>query len=143
VSGSIHRLFLVVSGVVVAGAVAYGFVIVGSPEQRRLERLDERRLEDLQAIHAEIQDLVRDPDDASTMRRALPATLEELAGQARWRKLTLADPETGAPYGYRVISGSVFEVSATFDLPRDAQHGVFWNHPAGRHAWRIDALDPP
>ena len=30
-----------------------------------------------------------------------------------------------------------------FSLPRDSNVDVFWNHPAGRHCFTINVLDPP
>ena len=51
--------------------------------------------------------------------------------------------ETGEPYEYRVLGPSKYELCATFSMARDADHGVFWNHPAGRHCWTIDVGDPP
>ena len=128
---------------VVASAVVWGFWVAGSPDTRRTQRLDERRLRDLRRIHAEIQRLVRDPDDSTVLRRALPPTLEAAAKSARRRKLVLHDPETGERYGYAVRSETVYELSATFALRRDVDYAVFWNHPPGRHVFRIDALDPP
>lgn len=139
----VHSGFAVVATIAVVATVAWGFVLTGSPKTRRLQRLDEQRLGDLRRIQAEIQLLVRDPDDADVLRRPLPKSLEEAAELARQRRLNLHDPETGEPYGYALRGDTVYELSATFALPRDLDYDVFWNHPAGKHTFRIDALDPP
>ena len=104
--------------------------------------MDERRIEDLRGICREIQLIVFE-DDPARLKRPLPVTLEEAAELARHRKLSLHDPDTGEPYGYEVVSDTTYRLAATFALPRDLDYEVFWNHPAGRHAFTIDALDPP
>jgi len=142
-SAGVHRAFALLATAVVVLAIVWGFVVAGSPDTRRQERLDERRLDALQDIQAEIQDLTRDPSRGGVRISKLPETLEELQKRARRRKITITDPETGAPYEYRVLDSTRYELCATFTLPRDAQWGVFWNHLAGRHCFTIDVMDPP
>jgi len=138
-----HRAFALLSTLAVVAAVIWGFAIVGSPDTRRQERMDDRRLDALRDIQREIQDLLVDPEEPAVLRRALPASLDELAAAARDRKIEKTDPETGIPYDYRVLSESTYELCAVFLFARDETRAVFWNHPAGRHCYRIDALDPP
>ncbi|MDJ0974542.1 MAG: hypothetical protein QNJ98_08800 [Planctomycetota bacterium] len=138
-----HRTFGIVATLVVLGAIAWGFWIVGSPESRRVERLDERRIDDLQAIVWEIQRQVIDPSNAKRMERELPATLEALAAKARYRELTLVDPETGTPYEYEIVDAHTYRLCATFARARDRKREIFWNHPAGRHCFTIDVYDAP
>jgi len=140
---AVHRSFALLATVVVVASVAWGFMIVGSPDLRRAQRLDERRLDALQAIQQEIQELVRDPDDRTRLRRPLPQTLVELVTRARHRKLEPVDPVTGELFTYRVLSETTYELCATFTHARDADWDVFWNHPPGRQCFTIDALDPP
>lgn len=137
-----HRTWGIVATIVVSLAVGYGFWVVGSPDSRRTERLDARRLEHLKTIAYELRDLVYDPGD-KVMKRALFEDLASLKAAARRRKLTLEDPETGAAYGYRVLDAHRFELSAVFDGPRDEDWDVFWNHPGGAHAWTLDVRDLP
>ena len=91
----IHATFSVVSSVVVAAAVVWGAVLVGSPGTARVLRFDQQRLEDLQTIFREVQSLCHDPDMKDELKRALPATLDELAAIARNERINLTDPETG------------------------------------------------
>ena len=139
----IHAAFGAVASLVVAATVAWGFVLVGSPTTRRLERFDERRLQDLQIIVREIQSIVEDPNKKGTLKEQLPKTLEEAAQMARYEKLNPHDPETGATYVYRVKNETTYELCATFSQKRDSDVRVFWNHAAGTHCFTINVLDPP
>ncbi|MEX0678399.1 MAG: hypothetical protein WD063_15070 [Pirellulales bacterium] len=139
----IHAAFAVVASIVVAFAVAWGFVLVGSPATRRLERFDEQRLADLRTIAREIQGMVEDPNEKGTLKGALPKTLAEAAAKARNERVHLRDPETGEPYAYTVTNETTIELCATFARPRDSDWDVFWNHSAGRHCFTINVLDPP
>jgi hypothetical protein len=139
----IHAAFGIVASLVVALAVAWGFVLVGSPATRRLERFDEQRLEDLQTIAREIQLMVKDPDNKQKLKEPLPKTLAEAAARARNERVNPRDPESGEPYVYRVKNETTYELCATFARNRDRDSLVFWNHPAGGHCFTIDVLDPP
>ena len=139
-SARLHIGFGTAATALVTAVIAWGFVVTGSPDTRRQERLDERRVEDLQTIHREIQLLVRDPARPGELVRPLPATLEEAAHRAVDRRVTLLDPETELPYGYRVVDATTYELTATFAAERDADRDVFWNHPASEHTFTIDAL---
>ena len=138
-----HRIIGLVAVFVTMGVLTWGFLIVGSPDRRRLERLDERRVEDLQQITREIQRLVHDGRVRGVLKRALPKDLEEVKREAKYWKISLVDPETGEAYRYAVKTDTTYELCATFSLPRDKSREVFWNHPAGRHCFLIDALDAP
>ncbi len=138
-----HVLFAVLATVAVVTAIGWGFFLVGSPGTRRLERFDEQRLHDLQAIAREIHSLTVEPEEPPRLKRPLPPSLAELADQARGERVTLKDPETGAAYRYRVTGESTFELCATFTSARESDASVFWNHPAGEHCFTIDVLDPP
>lgn len=140
---SIHRVFTVAMTAIVLVAIVWGVLLVGSPWSARMQRFDQQRLEDLQTIFREIQLLCRDPDIKTELKRPLPATLAELAVLARTERIKLNDPETGEAYGYRILGQTSYELSATFATELDSDANVFWNHPAGRHQYVIQALDPP
>ncbi len=128
--------------VVVLGTVVWGFSIVGSPDLRRLERLDERRIGDLRDIHWAIQRQVRGLHDERVLKRPLPRTLAEVAANARNVKLVIVDPESGAPYEY-FPRETTYALCATFSTVRDHPRDAFWNHGARRRCFHFDALDPP
>jgi hypothetical protein len=138
-----HRLLGLAAALVTVGVLAWGFVLVGSPDTRRLVRLDERRVEDLQRISQEIQRMVHDVRKPDVLERPLPRDLAEVKRQARYWDISLVDPETGEPYRYTVTSDKTYELCATFALSREKRTEVFWNHPAGPHCFVIDALDAP
>ncbi|MGD9724291.1 MAG: hypothetical protein AB7O59_24060 [Pirellulales bacterium] len=138
-----HAVFGVLASALVIFAIAWGFMLVGSPGQRRAERLDEQRLQDLQTIAREISDLAVEGTEPRMLKAPLPKTLEEAAERARNQLLHLQDPETGAPYGYSVKDESTFELRADFTRARHADYSVFWNHPPGQHSFTINVLDPP
>ena len=139
----LHTVSAVVASVVVILAVGWGFYLVGSPSARRLERLDDRRLQDLQTIAREIQLMVVNPNKRGTLKEPVPKTLAEAAQRARNERVNPRDPETGEPYGYTRKDETTYELCATFAKPRDWDSRVFWNHPAGAHCFTINVLDPP
>src|SRR5260221_14736577 len=116
----IHVVFAVVASLVVAFAVAWGFVLVGSPATRRLERFDERRLQDLQTIAREIQSMVEDRNKKGTLKEPLPKTLEEAAQRARDERLNPRDPDTGESYVYGIRNETTYDPCPTFRLKRDS-----------------------
>jgi hypothetical protein len=136
-------MFALVATVAVAAAVAWGFILVGSPAARRLERLDQQRIADLRTIAREIRDMVVDPNEKGKLQEALPKTLDEAAARARDQRVNPRDPETGEAYGYTVKNESTFELCAEFALPHESDVEVFWNHPAGMHCFTVNVLDPP
>ncbi|MDP6446075.1 MAG: hypothetical protein QF805_19965 [Pirellulaceae bacterium] len=138
-----HLIFTVVSSLVVVGAIVCGVFVVGSPAAARKQRFDQQRLSNLQTIFREVQSLCHDPDIKDELKRTLPATLDELKSQARTERISLTDPETGERYSYSVKNATTYELCATFTLKRDSDTDVYWNHPAGKHCFTVNALDPP
>ena len=137
-----HQVFAGVAAVLVGVAVVWGFALVGSPATSHLRKLDERRIYDMKTIQREILNIVFEgvpwSQRAEGEGRPLPRTLQEIAQQARDRRVSLRDPATDAPYEYRVVDEKHFELCATFELPRDRSEDVGWNHPAGRHCFFFD-----
>jgi hypothetical protein len=138
-----HAAFGVIASIVVTFATVWGFVVAGSPATRRIERLDEQRLQDLQNIASEIQSMVVNPDKKGEIKEPLPKTLDEAAQRARAVRLNPRDPQTGEPYRYTIKNETTYELCATFSTGRDSDYRVFWNHPAGAHCFTINVLDPP
>lgn len=119
------------------GAIVSGLIIVGSPSQARLRRLDERRVRDLVSI-------TRAVNGYWTRNARLPASLGELR-QNPGTDVESRDPLTSQPYGYDVVGGKTYELCADFQMEsreeRDPYSGRFWSHPAGRHCFRLDGED--
>lgn len=139
----LHLMFSVVSSIVVIATIVWGVALVGSPLTIRMQRFDQQRLDDLQTIYREIQLLCHDPDIKDKLKRPLPETIDELAEAARNQRINVSDPETGQRYVYTIEGETTYELCATFALERDWDAAVFWNHPAGKHCFTVDALDPP
>jgi hypothetical protein len=138
-----HAAFGAAASVVVAFAIVWGFVLAGSPASRRLERLDEQRLQDLQTIASEIASMVINPDERTQLKEPLPSTLDEAVQRARGARLNPRDPDTGKPYRYTIVDETTYKLCASFTGRRESDYRVFWNHPAGEHCFTINVVDPP
>jgi hypothetical protein len=142
-----HRAFAGAASGVVLFTIVWGFAIAGSPGTARLHRFDERRVDDLQTIHTEIENVClgggryRSPGERQLLR-PLPATLEEVANSAKRRRPNIRDPETGEAYGYEVLTETSYRLCARFRFARDEEHDPVWNHQSGRHCFEFDVLRP-
>ncbi|MBM3162534.1 MAG: hypothetical protein FJY09_11155 [Chlorobi bacterium] len=123
--------FAAIVSFVVAFSVIYGLFLAGSPVQERKRKLDARRTEDLQQIAAAI-------DLFHSRTGELPASLGELikTGDA---SCCITDPETGNVYSYEITGENRFRLCAEFSAPSVAEAGTFWEHPAGRKCFMLDA----
>ncbi len=103
------------TGIFVVALLVAGLFIAGTPAEQRRFRFDAQRVNDLQAIQAEIVQYW-------TSKAALPATMTELRDSISGF-VAPTDPETKVEYGYRVLGEHTFELCATFATvsdPRDA-----------------------
>ncbi len=119
-------------------SIVAGFFLVGSPVQARLERIDDRRVADLE--------LVSDGIDSYWRRhQLLPESLDELANEREFDYgERIRDPETGLLYEYSAGAGRAYELCATFALESAKQRaGVsdFWGHDSGRVCFQLEAND--
>ena len=124
--------------VLVVAAVIVGVILLDSPAQERLRRLDERRVDDLHQLAYGV-------DIYWTREGHLPASLAELSEEGRIVR-DLADPETGDPYEYRVLDDKTFELCAVFTRDsgtggRDIPDRSFWLHGPGRQCFKLEAQD--
>lgn len=136
----------------VAIAVIAGFFVVGSPNEERLRRFDERRLGDLQSLQWEVINYWQKKD-------ALPAALADLNDNVRGYVIP-QDPQDGSAYGYRATGDLSFSLCATFDREATsdvAPYGIdgpmpipqykagytsaYWSHAAG-YACFDRTIDP-
>lgn len=134
-----RALLLGTVAALVAGAVGVAVLVLDSPGEERRRRLDGLRVEDLEELAGVI-------DTHWTREGVLPADLDAVAG---WQGFDppAADPETAAPYRYRIIGERTYELCATFVTatpdrrPRRvwSRHGAFWHHPAGDHCFVLEA----
>jgi hypothetical protein len=142
-----HHVFAGASGGIVLLVLVWGFVVTGSPGTARLHKFDDRRLEDLKSIKAELETICLGEtryrsSEERQMVRPLPATLSEVAASARQRRPDTLDPQTGKGYGYEIIDPSRYRLCATFHFARDEEYEPFWNHEAGHSCFEFDLLRP-
>lgn len=143
----LNRSFGAAATAVVAMSLLWGFVLAGSPGSARLERLDQRRIADLQGVVREIDiiclgDNRKLPIDERRLLKPLPARLEDVVAQASHVKPSIQDPATGETYRYELLDVHRFRLCAAFDTARDEEDQVAWNHPAGTACFERDALRP-
>lgn len=108
------KYFIYTIIVLVVLAVIAGFFVVGSPQEERLRRFDERRVQDLQIIQSEIINYWQ-------RKGILPNNLADLRDNIRGF-LPPTDPVTGEQYGYAARNASqlVFTLCATFARASEA-----------------------
>ena len=128
------RVMGIVAVAAVAAAIVGGIIVLGSPSEQRQRRLDERRVQDLRRIAWAV-------DRYWTRHDSLPPDLAVLAADGSAH--SLADPETGASYVYRIDEGRSFELCAVFarqsaDEPPPAPPWRDWTHGAGKHCFRLE-----
>lgn len=123
-------------------SLAAALVLLGNPLEARLRRLDEQRVADLRRIQSNVEQFHR-----RTGR--LPATLDELGTDPDTFVEALADPVTGAAYGYEPSGDRSYRLSATFDRPSvddgapEWMRDGFFRHQAGRKAFEITVPERP
>lgn len=121
-------------------AIGIGLLLIDPPAQMRLQQLDKRRTEDLEAISRTI-------DNYYQTRGSLPAKLETLKQVNGY--LRLEDFESGQSYEYRIAGSSSYQLCAVFNTaskapPNDPlKSSPFWNHDPGRHCFDIDVFMRP
>lgn len=135
----VHGKGILVAGLiaVVAAAVVGGLLLLGPPAQERMRRLDARRVDALRALAASV-------DLYWTRQGRLPESLEQLSRESGFRA-PLLDPETGKPYGYRVLDGRRYELCAEFARDVRDETGLpardFWAHGSGPWCFQLAARE--
>ena len=127
--------------VVVAGGVAAGFAVTGSPDHQRAVQLDEARVEDLRTLSGRID--VR--YGGATGPHGLPVRLVPADRPRRADGSDGAlDPISGQPYRYTREDARHYRLCATFatTLKATEQSDDSWPHPSGRTCWRFNVGAP-
>jgi hypothetical protein len=119
----------------VAGAIAAGLMIVGTPGNERMRRLDDRRVRDL-------VDMTRAVNRYWTKHARLPSSLDELL-ESPGTAVESRDPLTGQPYSFGVLGVKTYELCAGFQRESSEANsdsfGRFWSHGTGRRCFRLEA----
>ncbi len=104
-------IFSSISVILVAAAIVYSFMIMGSPAKQRLLRLDDRRINDLQSIQYQVINYWQ-------QKEKLPEELSVLSNSTTGYSLPVEPEfEKGNSYEYFVKDKLKFELCATFALP--------------------------
>jgi type II secretory pathway pseudopilin PulG len=119
--------------VVAVISIIAGLIVVGSPAEQRLLRLDERRVSDLQSLARALQQR-----HARTGR--LPTRLEDAVDGLMLSTLPV-DPVTSAPYEYEIVGESRFQLCATFSTASGRGLQDFWMHEPGRHCFELEVSE--
>lgn len=134
-------LFAALASIAAVAGIAAGLMVIGSPSEVRMRRLDEQRVSDLQAISSAI----------ATYRRtheALPATLDELVRPDVFPSARLKDAASGRPYEYIAKDATAYQLCAEFETATgdriETGRGVspFWKHGQGRQCFSLEARLP-
>jgi hypothetical protein len=105
------KYFIYAIILIVAVAVIAGFFIIGSPQEERLKRFDDRRVQDLQSLQGEIIYYWQNKGE-------LPENLGILENETRGFKV-FKDPESSSDYDYKIKGKLSFELCADFSLPSE------------------------
>ena len=138
----ILRALAIAAVVVVVATVGYSIYVIGTPGQQRQIRLDEQRIEDLRSIS-------RNVDRYYEFNGAMPANLFDLQGP-QYSVQSIADPDTGRPYGYHLVGGVDYELCAVFNAEsperRDERRSFsesIWDHGPGLTCFALTAEAEP
>jgi outer membrane murein-binding lipoprotein Lpp len=118
--------------VIVAAAVAGGFVLAGTPAAARLQRLDERRVSDLRRAQAFVDNYHA---RHGQMPGAIDAAVENASDAERLR-----DPETDEPYEYHATGDTAYELCAVFAGPSSSvpsSRDPFSIYTSGRYCFAL------
>ena len=131
---SLGKTIVAAAMTVVVVSIIAGVILVGSPAEGRLQRLDSARIEDLRGIMVAM-------DSFWVHNERLPASLEVLGADPRVQVKT-HDPGSAEPYDYALLDEDTYELCATFDreLPAPARRTAaeFWSHGVGRKCFELN-----
>lgn len=111
--------------ILVLALIIWSFSVIGTPNEQRAWRLDERRTQDLQSIQWQVINFWQ-------QKEIIPESLDELKDPISSYMLPF-DPEfqKGRVYEYRKTGDMSFELCATFtaDMPQGWQEGYGGSRP--------------
>ncbi|WP_417449870.1 hypothetical protein [Kordiimonas sp.] len=127
------KVFLFAVTFFAAAVVVAGIMLIRSPGEMKLVKLDARRVNDLRQLSRMINAHHKDGG-------VLPASLAELSTAGRPRAL-LTDPVTGEAYAYQVASPLSYKLCAVFALSdHDEDPSELYGYSVGAPTdWRHDA----
>ena len=152
---SLGKGLAVAATALVLAAVAVSFLVIEGPGTMRELRFDARRLEDLNGIvgavncYWTLEGRRELPADLEALRSSTEAAVRQSAQPAFCGPPAITDPETGEPYGYRMLGGARYELCTTFLQESDSDDPAIarpyrggprsWRHDAGEHCFTLTA----
>ncbi len=131
-------LFAVLSAIATFAAIVIGLVVIGSPSEFRMRRLDQTRANDLASISGAIRTY-------RLTHESLPPKLDELQRSQQAMNYSLKDP-IGRPYEYTVKDAFSYELCAEFDTATNTTaarfSSIFETHALGRQCFSQEARPP-
>ncbi len=132
------KVSVMAAGIVITVSVLTligGLLVVGSPKNAKLERLDNQRVWDLLQMHEHVINYYAD-------NNRLPDNVEELAVP------DLVDPTTKQPYEYHRLGEDDFQLCANFErpAPENIRHQYvnfpypWFKHEAGRQCYDLNKI---
>ena len=123
---------MVIVGIVVL-SLGYGFYLAGSPQNQRLVRFDEQKVNDLQSIQNQLV------YNWWQQKGSLPQTLDALNDSISGFNVPV-DSQRNQPYEYSLTGAKSFQLCAVFNRdtvkPNEAIPAIYpyynWQHGAGR-----------
>jgi hypothetical protein len=129
-------LFAVLSAIAMIAAVVIGLIVIGSPNDFRMRRFDDRRANDLASISAAVRTY-------RFTHEGLPQKLDDLEPAITY---SLKDP-VGRPYEYAIKDEFSYELCAEFNTATDTLtaarfRSVFEKHGSARQCFTQEARPP-
>lgn len=131
-----ERIGALAAMVLVAGGVAGGLALLGTPQHQRELQIDRRRIADLRTIAAALNHRYA---PQAHVQRPLPQRLPKDLGDGYPATTTPVDPVSGTPYTYVRESASRYRLCATF-AQAAASDGGYNDRPhgAGTRCFRFE-----
>lgn len=136
-ASSVGRWLAIAASVAMLVTVAAAILATGTPSERRQVKLDDRRVQDLRQLSEAIDAHFKEHGE-------LPASLEVVRSKPG-NRLSVADPATGALYGYAPASGRRYRLCAVFVTDTGvtgAESDSDWQHGLGQQCFGEDAPKP-
>ncbi len=102
-----YFIAMIVIGLMVIGAIVYGFTSTGSPFYVRMQKFDAKRITDISSISYELQNYYE-------KNKVLPSSLADIKQTGSYSSFDIVDPETKKPYEYEVGVGSIYKICGNF-----------------------------
>jgi len=136
-ASSLGRNLAIAASVLMVATITTAIVATGTPAERRMVKLDERRIADLK----ELEDAINEHYDRHTQLPASIAVLSSKPGTS----LSVADPDSGTAYGYEPLAERRYRLCAVFTTDTSVtatERESRWYHGTGRQCFELKAAEP-